>query len=123
MAERVQLQRTKGWRIPENTVIVDRRSKWGNPFVVDSEFALIPAGGQDLQMGESMMMIRPNRALSVILHRAWLRAKVSAEPDYIEPLRKAAALACWCALDERCHADNLIEAIHPVLGPRLLREG
>lgn len=31
---RVQLKRTKGWRMPPNTVKVDRTTKWGNPFVV-----------------------------------------------------------------------------------------
>jgi hypothetical protein len=28
--KRIQLRRTKGWRIPKGAVIVDRRSKWGN---------------------------------------------------------------------------------------------
>lgn len=32
MPERIQLRRTKGWRLPENTVVVSRPSKWGNPF-------------------------------------------------------------------------------------------
>ena len=44
---RIQLRRTKGWRMPENTVRVTRPSKWGNPFVV-SEKKIIPgrhAGG------------------------------------------------------------------------------
>lgn len=31
---RVQRQRTKGWRKPENTVYVGRGSRWGNPFIV-----------------------------------------------------------------------------------------
>lgn len=31
MPERIQLSRKKGWRKPENTVVVARRSKWGNP--------------------------------------------------------------------------------------------
>lgn len=31
---RVQRQRTKGWRMPENTVYVGRGSKWGNPYKV-----------------------------------------------------------------------------------------
>lgn len=31
---RVKLSRAKGWRMPENTVKVDRTTKWGNPFVV-----------------------------------------------------------------------------------------
>src|SRR5690606_3378888 len=34
MVERVQLRRSKGWRMPPNTVKVDRTTKWGNPFVV-----------------------------------------------------------------------------------------
>ena len=30
--KRIQLRRTKGWRLPDNAVIVSRPSKWGNPF-------------------------------------------------------------------------------------------
>ena len=30
MPERIQLSRKKGWRKPENTVVVARPSKWGN---------------------------------------------------------------------------------------------
>src|SRR5690242_6951114 len=29
---RIQLKRTKGWRMPPNTVKVTRPGKWGNPF-------------------------------------------------------------------------------------------
>ena len=32
--KRIQLSRAKGWRMPANTVKVDRSTKWGNPFVV-----------------------------------------------------------------------------------------
>src|SRR3546814_2184672 len=31
ISRRVRLSREKGWRMPENTVKVDRTSKWGNP--------------------------------------------------------------------------------------------
>lgn len=34
MAHRVQLKRTKGWRMPENTVKVDRTTRFGNPWKV-----------------------------------------------------------------------------------------
>ena len=34
MPERVQRKRTKGWKMPPNTVYVGRGSKWGNPFIV-----------------------------------------------------------------------------------------
>ena len=32
--KRIQRQRVKGWRMPENTVYVGRGTKWGNPFKV-----------------------------------------------------------------------------------------
>lgn len=32
MPERIQMQRTKGWRKPEGAVYVGRPTKWGNPF-------------------------------------------------------------------------------------------
>jgi hypothetical protein len=32
MPERIQLRRTKGWRLPEGAVSVARPTKWGNPF-------------------------------------------------------------------------------------------
>lgn len=32
MPERIQRQRTKGWRMPDNTVYVGRPTRWGNPF-------------------------------------------------------------------------------------------
>ena len=31
---RVQLSRAKGWRMPPNTVKVDRTTRWGNPCIV-----------------------------------------------------------------------------------------
>lgn len=32
MPERIQLSRRKGWRMPANTVKVDRTTIYGNPF-------------------------------------------------------------------------------------------
>jgi hypothetical protein len=32
MAERIQLRRTRGWRLPAGAVVVARPSIWGNPF-------------------------------------------------------------------------------------------
>lgn len=40
MPKRIRLSRAPGWRIAEhsdNYVIVDRRSKWGNPFRIESQ--------------------------------------------------------------------------------------
>ena len=33
--QRIQLRRIKGWRIPPNTIKVDRSGDWGNPFEED----------------------------------------------------------------------------------------
>ena len=38
MPDRIQLRRTKGWRMPPNTVKGDRMTKWGNPFVIGCRF-------------------------------------------------------------------------------------
>lgn len=32
---RIQRKRTKGWRMPANTVSVTRPGRWGNPWVID----------------------------------------------------------------------------------------
>lgn len=35
--KRIQRKRTKGWKMPENTVYVGRGSKWGNPYYVKKQ--------------------------------------------------------------------------------------
>lgn len=37
MPERIRRLRQKGWRLPENAVIVDRTSRWGNPWKVGED--------------------------------------------------------------------------------------
>lgn len=81
---RVQMRRTKGWRMPPNTVYVGRPSIWGNPFKV-SEHGRAKA----VQLYRNMLAGRPHMRL-----RNELRGK---------------NLACWCSLDHVCHADVLLE--------------
>lgn len=94
---RVQLSRRKGWRMPENTVKVDRTTRWGNPFIVDPIFG-------------------PETAVNG--YRAWITMPY--EPGEPEPARRhyiianlrslrGKNLACWCPLDQPCHADVLLE--------------
>ncbi|MGI8723190.1 MAG: DUF4326 domain-containing protein [Geodermatophilaceae bacterium] len=33
---RIQLRRTRGWRMPADTVRVARPSRWGNPYKIGS---------------------------------------------------------------------------------------
>lgn len=101
---RVQRKRTKGWRMPENTVYVGRPGKWGNPYAVGDESAFIggdPVLGieEPLTRGDAAELFRlalASGALDFTVNdaRAELRGK---------------NLACWCPLDQPCHADVLLE--------------
>lgn len=85
---RVQLRRTKGWRMPPNTVKVARPSKWGNPYKT-SECREGAAGA-----------VRAFRVL------------VESEPETVEQIRRdlrGKNLACYCPLRATCHADVLLE--------------
>ena len=89
-------RRPKGWKMPTGAVYVGRPGPFGNPFRVTED--------------------RTN-AECVIAFRTWLTV------DGIHaglPERKAAILnslhelrgkdlACWCPLDQPCHADVLLD--------------
>jgi len=91
MAERIQLSRRKGWRMPANTVRVTRPGRWGNPFRV-GDFGI------------------PDQAAAVDRYREWLEGRVTGpqRPASFEELR-GKNLACWCRLGTPCHADVLLE--------------
>lgn len=105
---RIQLQRTKGWRKPEGAVVVARPSRWGNPFKVSK----LPY--------ESLS---DARALAVLEYRAAIfKADMAVASGYKtvgetlvpskEEIKQHLAghdLACWCPLDQPCHADVLLE--------------
>ena len=92
---RVQLKRSKGWKMPANTLKVDRTTRWGNPFT--------PAECGSI-------------AVAVANHAAWMKGDIGAPDDRTPPthaeIRAALRghnLACWCALDGPCHAELLLK--------------
>ncbi len=101
MPNRIQRKRTKGWRMPPNTVYVGRPSKWGNPFAVGKASAY--AGGR----------VNQNLRHAYPLYRAVAPENVA----LVEAARQELAgknLACWCKVsvypeDGHCHADVLLE--------------
>lgn len=105
MPERVQLRRTKGWRMPPNTVKVDRAGQWGNPFrighPVDNEYSSRIWG-----MRFPTNPIAKDAADAVELFRATIAAENARE---IRRLLRGKNLACWCAPGQPCHADALLE--------------
>lgn len=107
MPERVQLSRRKGWRMPPNTVKVDRATKWGNPYVVGPHgtrkqcvkfFALSMCNMDVLgyKTGDGRWTIDVMRE-----YRKMLRANIFR--------LRGKNLACWCPLDAPCHADILLQ--------------
>jgi hypothetical protein len=99
MTHRIQLSRAKGWRMPENTVKVDRSTKWGNPFPI----------GKEGPYGRTA----PDAEGAVGFFTDMLRDReIRAAADYptdLSPL-EGKNLACWCKLGTPCHADVLLKA-------------
>ena len=97
--ERIQLRRSKGWKLPPDTLNVDRTTRWGNPFTV-AEYGSVAA--------------------AVACYEAWLRGEVDApdgrprpDPQQVREALGGRRLACWCALDGPCHADLLLTLANP----------
>ncbi|MCU1418719.1 MAG: hypothetical protein JWP32_2893 [Schumannella sp.] len=115
MPERIQLSRRKGWRKPENTVVVARPSMWGNPYHVGDLIADYSNGyDKDAPLGSTAPLLECDAALAVLLFRNYLtlapRHSSQARWLILEiPRLRGKNLACWCPLDQPCHADVLLE--------------
>ncbi len=92
---RIQRKCTKGWRIADQSqrevVYVGRSSKWGNPYTVEN------SGSAE-------------RALE--LYEADLMNEIEIEEGNLIEIKEELGdkdLACWCPLDQPCHADILLD--------------
>jgi hypothetical protein len=89
---RIQRKRTRGWRMPPNTVYVGRPTKWGNPY----------RPGEGLSAAEAMQGYRDLLYIN------------DANPDRVgltdaQRELRGKNLACWCPIGQPCHADVLLE--------------
>ena len=91
---RIQRKRTKGWRMPPNTVYVGRPTKWGNRYTVRGYY---------------------DAGYSGTLTKARQTCVYCFEDEVSDELEARAKkelagknLACWCPIDEPCHADVLL---------------
>ena len=98
---RVQLSRAKGWRMPPNTVKVDRSTRWGNPFVrgVDGDQA------QCVELHRRLLEYGSLPAGVLTPERVAYRTLVLRDIQELHGLN----LACWCKVGTPCHADVLLE--------------
>lgn len=131
---RIQRSRAKGWQMPPNTVYVGRPSKWGNPFNFRASeycWAALSFGCRGDRRGRIEASVRAfrdwidpphgRRTLSFEEQPKLgcgdkamdLGPPVKAgEAPSLEDIRaelRGKNLACWCPLDQPCHADVLLE--------------
>lgn len=103
---RVQRKRTKGWKMPPNTVSVTRPGPWGNPFSV------APSAKPGVRVGGASGYIAVPSAADAV---DCFREMMTADGETAEKLRsllpnlRGKNLACFCPLDQPCHADVLLE--------------
>lgn len=113
MPERIQRKRAKGWRMPEGAVYVGRGSKWGNRYRVlpakGGGFKVSGEGKVSMSAGDSRPWTRADAAAFAVLeYRDHTPAGSTRARDAQIQLR-GCDLACWCPLDQPCHADVLLE--------------
>ena len=88
MAQRFQRSRRKGARLPAGVVVVTRPTKWGNPHALD--------------LGRAEAVRRYREDL--------LAGRLAVTVDDAKRELRGCDLACYCPLDEPCHADVLLAA-------------
>jgi hypothetical protein len=102
MPQRIQRKRTRGWKMPPNTVSVARPGRWGNPFIVTDKIA----PGKHVA-GPKYWAV-PTAEDAVACFREMMEQSEERQIAAAEELR-GKNLACFCRLDQPCHADVLIE--------------
>lgn len=100
MPERIQRARAKGWRKPAGAVYVGRPTKWGNPYRVGGVF-------YD-RLGDDPT-ITPEKAVQLYRRMCDFRTGSTEDSPRVAEELRGKDLACWCPLDEACHADVLLE--------------
>ena len=86
MAQRFQRSRRKGARLPAGVAVVTRPTKWGNPHSLE-------LGRQEAVHRYYEDLVAGRLAVTVEDAKRELRGR---------------GLACYCSLDEPCHADVLL---------------
>lgn len=123
MPKRIQRQRVKGWRMPEGVVYVGRPTIFGNPFWhaqkfygVDTALALfreMVSGSWSPRKFQHMNDAAYGIAYQDMIY--WKKRLGWSFPrEGILSNLRGHDLACWCRLDQPCHADVLLELANGV---------
>jgi hypothetical protein len=105
---RIRLSRAKGWRMPPNTVKVDRSTPWGNVFIV----------GRDGTAAECVQLYESLLAGYICITARASREEQRAARAYVVAHLSALQgknLGCWCRDGAPCHGYPLLRAANPGL--------
>lgn len=104
--QRIRLSRAKGWRMPENTVKVDRSTRWGNPFIVGHDGTAIECLYLYTMLTTGLLVVscKPD---CVRRQQAAVEA-LKAEAAAAFATLRGKNLGCWCRYGAPCHADLLV---------------
>ncbi len=108
MPERIQRRRTKGWRMPPNTISVTRPSRHGNPYFPGCGIGF---GNFDADMKPVHWPLE-TKADAVAHFREYLRLMKLHEPTRYAVLVGEVVgknVACFCKLSDSCHGDVWLE--------------
>lgn len=125
---RIQRQRIKGWCMPEGAKYVGRPTRWGNPVGVQVSSVIgqswtavrdrpLHRGVRLWVNGRAAVYSSHSSCADAITHsvekfRTYCTVTERDNPEgfhqWLSPLR-GLDLACWCPLDQPCHADVLLE--------------
>lgn len=120
------MRRTKGWRKPEGAIYVGRPSLWGNPWTLaelacwaetKEERAALAVRHYERDLGCLGLLSDWSRVVSdrrfgevcdAFRSHGWTNM-AEAAPFFLG----GHDLACWCPLDQPCHADVLLRLANP----------
>lgn len=128
---RVQRKRSKGWKMPENTVYVGRPTKWGNPFKLVGDTVYIDASHRRKVLNKWVYLCQGDVEKVVRLYKCVVTGFMQIGDYGIEidslkdisvwvkhfrsqefSILKGKNLACFCPITCSCHADILLEIVN-----------
>lgn len=112
---RIQLSRAKGYRMPVNTVSVARPGRWGNPYRMSEWLPLdlcLTLFGETVRgcwSPSHIAHLNDAQAAEVYAaHCAWQKRIGGHLAELARSELRGKNLACFCPLDQLCHADILL---------------
>jgi hypothetical protein len=120
---RIQRKRTKGWKMPENTVYVGRPTKWGNPFKISGDMIYVDASHRRKILSPWVLFYQdgghtPEEVARIFREMMFNLNSYDVEDAIYQRFRlmrdtirdlEGKNLACFCKEGEPCHADVLLE--------------